>query len=1186
MKRGLGLVATFLVLAMPTVIAAESVLELFLGTSEESLILLRIMYAMLFFVLVLKVAKKQIFPEEDMHRLAVAFSILLSFLVMRFTPDPWVAAFGWVLALVAPVIIMWVLSGVFIKGEEGKFSWGRLLITALGTILLFYALGSSAAFGDSIGKTPIVGGFLDEIFSDAIYFGLYNLPSWLLIPGIMLLVFTGLYLLSRLFGGDSGERGGSFSLGNIIPFILFLLLLALLLGYGGFIGIPAALGTILTWLLGGLGALALLAILGFGSYGAYQAGFFGWLRRLWRPWMIWPILIILGLLLLGGLAYFAFLKVPWWVYAIIAGIALLLFLLSLFAGAVGGTGYGLFRFFRGGNNLYVVLRVPARTAAGRNWPLMTIAPNMRFRDINVATRATNAFPLTFQVYIGRRWLISRRLEGATIEIAATTGALSDTTGTTTAAGEFNTTFTPPNANANGVLRVVRVTHPDLNPLATRVRPYNLIVGAGVQPAPTLTIQGGAITSNPGQTVQLVINMTNDLPDPVMAPATLSSGRGFGRIQVEIAGLAGIAPTDPINATTIGGTRPVLSTIVAGVITAGTDGNPSIATFAPFTVPAGTAAGTYPFTVTANATARGFRNPTPISGTLNIVIPTLRNMQLRVRTAQITTGTPLPLTPAPNPRAQIRAVGEQGNIEVEVREAPVGGAIPGTGARINTATINSTDPRVGPFTRTGPGTYRAVFTPNATDRLAVDLPIIVANARFNNATETAGFHILDTPALTFSLSTSAGNTMYVGQTNNITVQLNNLAGTPANIPGNNIQINYTRIGTRGTSPFVNRPAQTTPAGRLEEPFAPVAPGQYTFRVEVTAPGFNFSTQDINIRVNPAGNLQIRPTVSAAQITQGQTSQIGILVGEPGVGAVAGANITITPLNAFPAGCLLLPPPLTTNAAGQYVADFTPTAAVAPGTYNFRIEAENLPTHRAATPVQVSIIVLPSPPLQLAARVTRAQIPPTESSDIQVQVQNSLTSAPVDAANVTITPLDPIPHGSIAPLVYTTNPAGQAVATFTAPAGTPLQIFRFQIDATLTPGFTPAPSQQVQIEVISQPDMVVTIDWMPHPTSRRMMMNILVLDSNTSNPVQSAELHLTDTHPNPINITGNNITDVRGMLPVPIQIDLGRSIPRGARPEDHIVNVVVEHAGYVDTVGAITLQFVNRRTPHGGRQSITL
>src|SRR3989344_6399824 len=107
MKRGLfGLISLVLLLSLPNVFAAETFLDLIFGTSNESLLFLKIAYAMLIFIIFVKVSKETVFKKEQAN-LANIFSLLLSFFALRFTPDAVVAAFGWVIMAIAPFIIFY-----------------------------------------------------------------------------------------------------------------------------------------------------------------------------------------------------------------------------------------------------------------------------------------------------------------------------------------------------------------------------------------------------------------------------------------------------------------------------------------------------------------------------------------------------------------------------------------------------------------------------------------------------------------------------------------------------------------------------------------------------------------------------------------------------------------------------------------------------------------------------------------------------------------------------------------------------------------------------------------------------------------------------------------------------------------------------------------------------------------------
>src|SRR3989344_3661477 len=109
MKRGLvGLIPLVFFLTLPSVFAADTFLDLITGSSDSSLIFLKVVYAMLVFIIFLKVCKETIFKKEQ-QKLGNIFSLLLAFFAFRFTPDAMVAAFGWVIMFVAPIIIFYTL---------------------------------------------------------------------------------------------------------------------------------------------------------------------------------------------------------------------------------------------------------------------------------------------------------------------------------------------------------------------------------------------------------------------------------------------------------------------------------------------------------------------------------------------------------------------------------------------------------------------------------------------------------------------------------------------------------------------------------------------------------------------------------------------------------------------------------------------------------------------------------------------------------------------------------------------------------------------------------------------------------------------------------------------------------------------------------------------------------------------
>src|SRR3989339_1806685 len=123
MKRGLfGLISLVLLLSLPNVFAAETFLDLIFGTSNESILFLKVAYAMLVFIIFVKVSKETVFKKEQAN-LANMFALLLSFFTLRFTPDGIVQGFGWVIMAIAPSIIFYKLSSIFVKQEDGIRDW-------------------------------------------------------------------------------------------------------------------------------------------------------------------------------------------------------------------------------------------------------------------------------------------------------------------------------------------------------------------------------------------------------------------------------------------------------------------------------------------------------------------------------------------------------------------------------------------------------------------------------------------------------------------------------------------------------------------------------------------------------------------------------------------------------------------------------------------------------------------------------------------------------------------------------------------------------------------------------------------------------------------------------------------------------------------------------------------------------
>ena len=216
MKRGLfGLIPLVLLLSMPAVFAAETFLDLITGTTDNSLIFLKVVYAMLVFIIFLKVSKETLFKKEQQN-LGNIFSLLLAFFAFRYTPDFMIQGFGWVIMFIAPLVIFYTIYGVFVKKEGNKFTWLRFFLALLSTLILFFALGATETFSSGLGSMPVLGGFWDELFSDMNYLIFYNLSTPFVIF-IAFLIIGLLFLLASRFSGraPSGTFGDSFLKGAL-----------------------------------------------------------------------------------------------------------------------------------------------------------------------------------------------------------------------------------------------------------------------------------------------------------------------------------------------------------------------------------------------------------------------------------------------------------------------------------------------------------------------------------------------------------------------------------------------------------------------------------------------------------------------------------------------------------------------------------------------------------------------------------------------------------------------------------------------------------------------------------------------------------------------------------------------------------------------------------------------------------
>tara|TARA_Y100000310_G_C20694183_1_gene824301 strand:- start:1621 stop:3657 length:2037 start_codon:yes stop_codon:yes gene_type:complete len=551
MKRGLWIVLTLLL--MPSVLAEEgSILDIFLGATDESSVLLKFLYAALVYIIIFKTTKETVFKDEggksEQHRFAVMFSLIISLIVMRFTPDVILENFGWAIGLLAPfLVIFFIMRGLTgEKAEDGKWPWKALLLTVIICILMFVGLYTLPAFQGTMSGMPL-GYAFDEIMSDVIYLFFFKLSPFLTILLMAALVFGLLYMAHHfkwLEGlGDKAKGGASFkNLGYVLLVILGVALLLFLLGNGG--GILAFLAAPLSFILfygaWGLGVVLLLALLAgliwllwkyHKQIGAvFKFIFWDSANNKPRWWLILTLLaLILGAIIIYYLGGWSFL-----VLFVILGLAILAGLLWLLWKYKGNIGDG-FKYLFGnllwdrllkGRRLRYILQLgdtfvepPGRSIIGwlatldgalpldffqlnrgatapftTRWSRLSGIARMGRRSDRLRINRNETLPLTVGVYEGVSKFMAT--PGAVVNLTVDQpGMFRNPDGTTTNSVTINTgtygingiLLQAPDTDMRLRLYVTSVTAENREPAIPHV--FEIIVGAG-GPLPTPTTTTG------------------------------------------------------------------------------------------------------------------------------------------------------------------------------------------------------------------------------------------------------------------------------------------------------------------------------------------------------------------------------------------------------------------------------------------------------------------------------------------------------------------------------------------------------------------------------------------------------------------------------------------------------------------------------------------------------------------------
>ncbi len=1127
MKRGLfGLIALVLILSLPGVLAAKTFLDLIFGTSDESILFLKIAYAMLVFIIFVKVTKESVFTKEQ-EKLANMFSLLLAFFTLRFTPDSWIENFGWVIMAIAPFIIFYKLSGVFVKEEKDKFSWIRFFLALIATLFLLFALGSTDAFGVGLGSTPYVGGFFDEFFSDVNYFFFSSLsPLWSLF--FIGLLIGGLFLLFSRFRGGAGAGGAGFG-GSWLWGLL------LVLGIAAFLGLLGSLlGGVLSF---GLGPLAgLLSVL---SWLGIVALFILLLYLLYK----FPVLRQV----LGRIARFIFWDL--WGY-IFGGIGYALrviwgWIRGLFGRGGGAPGPG-----RGNGGLVLNLQAGAQNVG-----------NLAVAGAPIVVAPGSVTPFVLTAYRRRRLLRNVPLAGANFTIIrVNNGIIAPATGTSDAFGVLRVVYTAPNVAGNSQLHI-ELTHAEINP-ATVIPDRAINIGAMgalnvINPAPA---PGTAI--DVGNFVDIVVevddgvNGINGANVEIIFPRTPGLGPLRGTTAGGSPGLIAI-PATPARRSWYGRRIPATPGAPAAV------GRPGVVTIR---TPAFTAAGTYNFEIAV--TAAGFANPAPVPGAILVNNPRRENLEIFNHSGRVggtvITGTPL---------VPVR-IGQNVDIELFVR-VPVVGAV--AARMIDTATITIT-PAVGVSTpiRRGAGRYMGLFRPTAAQIGTQRFVIQASLAGYNDAIEYLDIEVEDLPQLNVGI-TQPISPMRQGATENVVVTVTRAGST--------VPVDAQVTATVNRTLFANR--RTGATGILSIAFTPATPGNYTFEIEVRAVGYqNPPNQNFNIIVlaplplrtivvvqDAAGNPLTRP------LRSGEDARINVLVEDNTGAPLVGAAISVTPNTNLSGAIGRL------NASGEFRTDFRAPAVTTPTPFVYRINLTIPAGYILTTPIAPVTINVEPPQMRMTITPSATEVRIGDSINIDFVAVDDRTGSPIPGVNFTVTNLagGRLPTGFFPPLFVAGPPAVIRSAFAPTAAVTPGD-YQFDVIASTTRGGYAPVNGNFNIRVTSQKHMRVTVNWVPEPANKYMLMNFVVFDSVSGNNINGAVIGIRDVHPYPVNIIGTvYTTNNTGQLPTELRIDLGGGRVAGKAGETHRLNITVICPPYLQRTGSLDINFSHPRTPMGTPQS---
>jgi hypothetical protein len=1184
MKRGWWLLLVTFIMSLPIVSAKNSsIMGLFLGTEDNSIFFLRVIYFILLFIILYNVSRKTVFQEENENKRATMFVLAFALMAEHVTPDAWITSFGWVLTILGPVIVFWWVMGLFFKNraEDAGFNWTRLILTIVALVIFLLVASGSTGFSKGIGGLPGIGPWLDEVLSELNYFLFFGISP--LILGLLAATVLGGILFAVMRRGEGGERRNVWPIILIVIGILILLISAaqggmgwlsvdfiggwwiilvilgilILLGValwpllsGGVAGAGLSLRAIL-WIFGILLAIALILLAAFSvvPWWVMLATLAGLIILFllyllisalydnretipWRPiWIVFIVLLLIGLI---ALAYSGLVLVMWWLFFLALGIPLLiLFLYWLFndRDGAGSRWAALGEWFR----RYPWLRRWLWIIVG----LIALFWLGYFLWINFLS----GLPWWVWVIIGiialliiifflrrpNRLYVNLRLAGGRINHFANDRDI--------------------NTNVN-----------DVDPFAfTAYRGRTRWTAGRLEGAQiNFRITNGALAPING-----VTNNRGELRTVYTSPA--QNGNAVLSLDVTHADIDNLSTVDDYNINILGGPAPQglfavpqvdpiqvntgdqatirinVDDAPHGAVGNGVNGAQVVIEFpghpaipqlnavtiggTPGVAAVGSAitpalpAGQYGYTVTV--TYHGVTANT--AGTIQVqnqVLPDLEIYNVHI-------------VPGQNLRVNQRI-----RFGFHVRDQA-------TLADIDNANITVLpNTNIALPVSQGNGRYEGSFTPDQTQIGQNILAIQAALNGYNGDAQNLPIQVNDLDQLNVQVI-PPNSPMRVGTTEDLTINVQDQVGAA--------QDATIEILQNGRQIYRNRGNQTV------YPFQPQNQGVYTFTINVTEPNFQNFTQTIVVQVNPMLRAQIVANVIDPNngnaivngpIQVGQDVDINVEVIDQNGNQVNVGNVIITP-NQFlnvNAGAPIFTARFDSNAAGATLNANNPRQRFnfnvnfnAPGYQNVQQQRVNIDLELAQMVVAFVNNIPPQSPIRVG-----------DPSDINLEIHDAQGNN-VPQGTVTFNPGIQNAPANFNNGLYN----AQFVPNNRNQVGQ--QNFTASIEA---PGFAP---QDIQFIIDVQPIRRIRVrcNWMPEPSTsnRIMLMNFRVFDSVTGDGLEDMRINITDQHAQPINFQNigvspiTQVTNQNGELAAELRIDLdGRVILRG-QGERHNLTIEV-------------------------------